>query len=110
MKGSKYNLKKDDRVMVIAGKEKGKIGKVLKILPKKDRAVVERVNMVKRHSRPTAKAPQGGIIEKEGPIAISNLMVVCGKCSDPVRVGVQTLEDGRRVRVCKKCGEMMDQV
>jgi len=108
MKAASYHIRKDDRVMVIAGREKGKIGKVLKVLPKKDRALVERVNMIKRHSRPTQKAPQGGIIEKEAPVHISNLMVVCGKCGDPVRVGRKTLEDGRRVRVCKKCGEMIE--
>jgi large subunit ribosomal protein L24 len=110
MKGSKYHIKRDDRVMVIAGSEKGKIGKVLKVYPKKDRAVVERVNMIKRHSRPSTAAPQGGIIEKEGPINICNLKVVCGKCSEPTRTGVKTLEDGQRVRVCKSCGEMIDQV
>lgn len=109
MKHTKYHIRKDDRVMVIAGREKGKIGKVLRVLPKKDRAVIERVNMIKRHSRPSSSAPQGGIIEKEGPIQISNLMVVCGKCSDPTRIGKKTLEDGRRVRYCKKCGEMIDQ-
>ena len=110
MKGAHYHIRKDDRVMVISGRDKGKIGKVLKINAKKDRAVIERVNMVKRHTRPSTAAPQGGIIEKEGPIHISNLKVVCGKCSEAVRTGVQVLEDGNRVRVCKGCGEMIDQV
>ncbi len=108
MKGKSYHIRKEDRVMVITGREKGKIGKVLKVLPKKDRAVVERVNMIKRHSRPTQKAPQGGIIEKEGPLHISNLMLVCGKCGDPARVGLKLLEDGSRIRFCKKCGELID--
>lgn len=108
MKHENYKIKKNDRVMVIAGKDRGKIGKVLRLVSKKDRAVVERVNIIKRHSKPTQTAPQGGIIEKEAPVHLSNLMVVCGKCGDPVRVGKKSLEDGRRVRFCKKCGEDLD--
>ncbi len=107
-KGSKYHIKKNDTVMVTAGKEKGKTGKVLRILPKKDRAVVEKVNFIKRHMRPGAHSRQGGIIEKENPINISNLMVVCGKCTDPTRVGRKVLEDGSRVRYCKKCDEIIE--
>jgi large subunit ribosomal protein L24 len=107
-KGSKYHIKKNDTVMVTAGKEKGKTGKVLRILPKKDRAVVEKVNFIKRHMRPGAHSRQGGIIEKENPINISNLMVVCGKCTDPTRVGRKVLEDGSRVRYCKKCDEIFE--
>ncbi|MCG6919184.1 MAG: 50S ribosomal protein L24 [Deltaproteobacteria bacterium] len=107
-KGTNYHIKKNDTVMVIAGKEKGKTGKVLKILPKKDRAVVEKVNFIKRHMRPGAHSRQGGIVEKENPISISNLMVVCGKCTDPTRVGRRVLEDGSRVRYCKKCDEIIE--
>ena len=107
-KGSKYHIKKNDTVMVVAGKEKGKTGKVLKVLPKKDRAVVEKVNFIKRHMRPGAHSRQGGIIEKENPINISNLMLVCGKCTDPTRVGRRVLEDGSRVRYCKKCDEIIE--
>ena len=107
-KGSNYHIKKNDTVMVIAGKEKGKSGKVLRILPKKDRAVVEKVNFIKRHMRPGAHSRQGGIVEKENPINISNLMVVCGKCTDPTRVGRRVLEDGSRVRYCKKCDEIIE--
>jgi len=107
-KGSNYHIKKNDTVMVIAGKEKGKTGKVLRILPKKDRAVVEKVNFIKRHMRPGAHSRQGGIVEKENPINISNLMVVCGKCTDPTRVGRRVLEDGSRVRYCKKCDEIIE--
>jgi len=107
-KGSKYHIKKNDTVMVVAGKEKGKTGKVLRVLPKKDRAVVEKVNFIKRHMRPGAHSRQGGIIEKENPINISNLMVVCGKCTDPTRVGRRVLEDGSRVRYCKKCDEIIE--
>ena len=107
-KGSNYHVKKNDTVMVIAGKEKGKTGKVLRILPEKDRAVVEKVNFIKRHMRPGAHSRQGGIVEKENPINISNLMVVCGKCTDPTRVGRRVLEDGSRVRYCKKCDEIIE--
>jgi large subunit ribosomal protein L24 len=107
-KGSNYHIKKNDKVMVIAGKEKGKTGKVLKILPKRDRAVVEKVNFIKRHMRPGAHSRQGGIVEKENPINISNLMVVCGKCTDHTRLGHRVLEDGSRVRYCKKCDEIIE--
>jgi large subunit ribosomal protein L24 len=107
-KGTKYHIKKNDTVMVVAGKEKGKTGKVLRILPKKDRAVVEKVNFIKRHMRPGAHSRQGGIVEKENPINISNLMLVCGKCTDPTRVGRRVLEDGSRVRYCKKCDEIIE--
>lgn len=107
-KGRNYHIKKNDTVMVIAGKEKGKSGKVLRILPKKDRAVVEKVNFIKRHMRPGPHSRQGGIVEKENPINISNLMVVCGKCTDPTRVGRRVLEDGSRVRFCKKCDEIIE--
>ncbi len=107
-KGNKYHIKKNDTVMVIAGKEKGKTGKVLRLFPKKDRAVVEKVNFIKRHMRPGAHSRQGGIVEKENPINISNLMVICGKCTDPTRVGRRVLEDGSRVRYCKKCDEIIE--
>ncbi|MBI5586135.1 MAG: 50S ribosomal protein L24 [Deltaproteobacteria bacterium] len=101
-------LKKNDKVMVIAGKEKGKVGKILKVLPEKNRVIVEKVNYIKRHSRPGGKVSKGGIIEKEAPIQVSNLMLICGKCTDPVRVGHKQLEDGTSVRVCKKCGEVLE--
>jgi len=107
-KRKSYHIKKNDTVMVIAGKEKGKSGKVLRIVPKKDRAVVEKVNFIKRHMRPGAHSRQGGIIEKENPIHISNLMVVCGKCTDATRTGRRILEDGSRVRYCKKCDEIIE--
>ncbi|MGD9123472.1 MAG: 50S ribosomal protein L24 [Desulfarculaceae bacterium] len=106
---AKLNLKKDDRVMVTTGRDKGKVGKVLRVDPVKGRVVVEKVNMIKRHTRGgTGKTGSGGILEKEAPVAVSNLMVMCEKCAEPVRMGRQQLEDGRRVRVCKKCGEHMD--
>lgn len=102
------HIKKNDRVMVMVGKDKGKIGKVLNVIPKKGRAVVERINIVKRHTRPGPVSKQGGIVEKEAPVHLSNLMVVCPKCTDPVRVRVKALEDGKKIRVCHKCGELIE--
>ena len=104
----RYHIKRDDIVMVVAGKEKGKTGKVLKIFPKKDRAVVEKVNFIKRHAKPSQQMRQGGIIEKEAPLTLSNLMVLCPKCNKPVRTGRKRLEDKKSVRVCKKCGDVLD--
>lgn len=104
----KYHIKKNDKVMVISGKEKGKIGTVLEVFTKKDRAAVEKLNIVKRHTRPGGKAAQGGIVEKESPIHVSNLMLICGKCAEPSRMGTKILDDGSKVRFCKKCGEVLD--
>jgi large subunit ribosomal protein L24 len=101
-------IKKNDKVIVISGKEKGKIGTILKMDYEKERAVVEKVNMVKRHARPGGKRAQGGIIEKEAPLHVSNLMLVCGKCAEATRIGKRILEDGSKVRICKKCGELVD--
>lgn len=104
-----YRIRKDDKVMVITGKDAGKIGKVLKILRKKDRVLVEKVNMVKRHMRANPYRQQpGGIMEKEMPIHVSNLMVMCNSCAKPTRVGYKYTEDGKKVRFCKKCNEVMD--
>lgn len=102
-------IKKDDKVIVIVGKEKGKIGTVLRVDSEKGRVIVEKVNIVKKHAKPSAKTAQGGIIEKEAPLDISNVMVVCNKCTEPTRIGNSLLEDGSKVRVCKKCGEPMDE-
>ncbi len=102
------SIRRNDTVQVIAGKEKGKRGKVLVVLPERGRVIVERVNFIKRHQRPTQKLRQGGIIEREGSIHVSNVMLVCGKCDRPTRVGRRTLADGRRVRVCRHCGESLD--
>ena len=101
-------VRKNDTVLVISGEDDQKQGKVLKVFPKQERIVVEGVNFVKRHSRPTQKNPKGGIVEKEGPIHASNVMVVCNKCRQPTRVGTSLLSDGARIRVCKKCGEMIE--
>lgn len=108
MSKPKIHIKKNDLVMVIAGKEKGKTGKVLKVITKKNRVVVEKINFIKRHQRPTGQLRQGGIIEKEGPIHVSNVMIICNKCNRPVRIGKKILEDGKKVRVCRKCGEILD--
>jgi large subunit ribosomal protein L24 len=108
MMAIKCYVKKDDKVKVIAGKDKGKIGKVLKVNRKTSRVLVEKINIVKRHSKPSAQNKQGGIVEKEMPIQWSNLMVMCNKCVTPARVKMQRLEDGKKVRVCAKCGEALD--
>ena len=94
--------------MVMAGKEKGKSGKLLSIIAKKESALIEKVNFVKRHSRPSGQNRQGGIIEKEAPLPLSNIMIICAKCTVPVKVGRKILDDGKRVRYCKKCGEHID--
>jgi large subunit ribosomal protein L24 len=103
-------LKTGDTVLVIAGKDKGKIGRIIRVFPKEDRAIVEGVNRIKKHVKPTPRNPQGGIIEVFGKIHISNLMLVCPKCNKPTRVGIKILEDKRKLRYCKKCGDFVDQV
>ncbi|MDD3472359.1 MAG: 50S ribosomal protein L24 [Desulfomonilaceae bacterium] len=103
------NIKKNDRVRVLSGKNKGKEGKVLKVNREKDTAVVERVNIVKRHTKAGSGAgKQGGIIDKEAPIQLSKLILVCPKCSKPSKIGIKTLDDGDRVRFCKKCLEQLE--
>lgn len=104
----KTSIKKNDVVLVTKGKEKGKSGKVLRINREKGTAIVERVNFVKRHSRPTQKMRQGGIVEKEAPISIPNLRLLCAKCNKPVRARKKQLEDGGKVRVCHRCGDVLD--
>ncbi len=103
-----FRIKKNDEVEVITGKEKGKRGKVLKAIPKKERVVVEKVNLIKRHTRPGARSRQGGIIEMEGPLHISNVMLICSKCDRAAKVGYKILDDQRKVRHCKRCGEILD--
>lgn len=104
----KIRIKKDDKVKVLTGKDKGKIGKVLKVVKKTNRVIVENINMVKVHQRPSQENPQGGIVEKSMPIDVSNLMLMCNSCVKPTRIGIKQLEDGKRVRVCKKCTEQID--
>jgi len=108
MNATKCRIKKEDKVKVIAGKDKGKIGKVLKVNRKKIRVLVENVNMVKRHAKPSAQNRQGGIIEGEAPIHWSNLMLMCSKCMAPTRIKIQRLDDGKKVRACGKCDEIID--
>jgi large subunit ribosomal protein L24 len=100
-------IHKDDRVIVLSGDDRGKEGVVLKVDAKKGKAIVEGVNFVKRHQKPTRTTPQGGILEKEGPVDMSNLTVICGKCNAGVKTKTFELSDGRKVRACKKCGEML---
>lgn len=101
-------IKKDDKVKIIAGKDNGKIGKVLKVLRNKNRILVENINIVKRHTKPNAQTRQGGIIESEAPIHWSNVMLMCNKCIKPARIKMQRLDDGKKVRVCRKCNEIID--
>jgi large subunit ribosomal protein L24 len=102
---SRLALKKGDVVLVRKGKDKGKTGKVLMILPEKNRVIVEKVNFVKEFIRPDrSRNVQGGIMEKEAPLAVANVMIFCSECSQGVRVKKKKLEDGSRIRVCQKCG------
>jgi large subunit ribosomal protein L24 len=101
------HVRKDDFVEVIAGKDKAKRGKVLRVYPEEGRILVEKVNMIKRHMRPSRLTQQGGIIEREGKIHVSNVMLVCTRCDRPVRVGRKVLENGKKVRVCRRCGEIV---
>ena len=107
MEEKHYHIRKNDTVMVTVGKDKGKTGKVLRIDQKKDRIIVEKVNIIKRHVKPSQKT-KGGIMERESLISVSNVMIYCEKCSKPVRVGKKVLEDGKKVRFCRKCEEVLD--
>ena len=102
---SKLHIKKNDTVVVLAGQDKGKTGKVLKVLGDENRALVEGVNMVSKSTKPSAKNPQGGIVKQEAPIHISNLSLVDPKSGKPTRVGIKVAEDGKKVRIAKKSGE-----
>ena len=105
---AKYKIKKGDTVLVIAGRERGKSGKVTRVAPAQGHLFVERLNLVKRHQKPRGTQGGGGILEKEAPLDLSNVMYLCGKCSKPVRLGRKELQDGRRVRICRSCGEQVD--
>ncbi|HET6514971.1 MAG TPA: 50S ribosomal protein L24 [Thermodesulfovibrionales bacterium] len=102
-------IKKQDTVIVTTGKEKGKRGRVLSVAPSEHKVVIEKVNIIKKHMKPNKKYSQGGIIEREAPVHISNVMLVCPKCGKPTRTGNTLLEGGRKVRSCKKCKEVIDQ-
>ena len=101
-------IKKNDTVIITAGKEKGKRGKVLRVLRDKDRVIVEKVNFIKKHQKPSGAQKQGGIIEREGPVHLSNVMLFCEKCGKGVRIRRQRLEDGNAVRLCAGCDESFD--
>jgi large subunit ribosomal protein L24 len=107
---NKVHIKKNDQVHVMSGKDRGKAGKVLKVFPDNRRAIVEGLNFVQKHTRPNPqKNIKGGILPKEASIHLSNLMVVCKRCNKHARVGFSVMQDGRKVRVCKKCNELLDE-
>ena len=102
------HVRKGDQVVVIAGKEKGKRGRVLRLLTEKERVVIERINMVKRHTKPTQRNPRGGILEKEGSVEASNVALWCGKCVAPRRAKHDHQEGQKKRRVCVKCGTVFE--
>ena len=104
MRQGKTYLKKNDQVEVITGKDKGRVGKVLKVLKDTDKALVERINMIKRHTKPREMNQQGQIIEREAPIHVSNLQLICPECTKTGRIGKKILDDGTKTRYCKSCG------
>ena len=101
---NKMSIKKDDTVVVITGKDKGQRGKVLTVIPKEGKVVVEKINLVSRHTKPRKQGDEGGIIQKEAPLYACKVMRVCPKCNKPTRPAHKLLEGGKKVRVCKKCG------
>jgi large subunit ribosomal protein L24 len=101
-------IKKNDTVMVIAGKERGKTGKVLRVMREHGRVVIERLNVVKRHQKARGVQSPGGVVEKEASIDLSNVMIMCDRCNAPARMGARVLEDGSKVRLCRRCGEVID--
>jgi len=101
-------LKLNDRVEVISGKDKGRVGKIIRVDRNDNKVIVEKINMIKRHMKPSAMNQQGGIIEKEAPVHVSNVMLICPKCAKTVRIGKKTLEDGTKIRTCKKCEESVE--
>ena len=103
----KLHVKKGDTVVVLSGKDKGKQGKIIKAMPKKGQVVVEDVNKVKRHTKPSMQAPQGGILDKEMPLNVCKVMLICPACNKPTRIGHKEV-NGKNARVCKKCGEVVD--
>jgi large subunit ribosomal protein L24 len=100
------NIKKKDKVVILSGKDKGKKGEVLKVYPEEAKVIVAKINFVKRHTKPTQRDP-GGIREKEAPIAISKVKLVCPKCDQAARPKFDALSDGKKIRVCRRCGEMI---
>lgn len=105
---NKLHVKKDDSVFVISGKDKGKKGRVIAAYPRQNRVLVEGVNIVKKHAKPSQANPQGGILEQEAPIHVSNVMLIDPKSGKPTRIGYKTLDNGKKVRVARKSGEVID--
>ncbi|MDO9535438.1 MAG: 50S ribosomal protein L24 [Bacillota bacterium] len=105
---TKFHVRKGDKVMVLSGKYKGKKGKVVSTLPKANKVLVEGINIIKKHARPTQKVPQGGIREIEAPMHLSKVMLICPSCQQPSRIFRRALSDGKHVRGCKNCGELID--
>jgi large subunit ribosomal protein L24 len=106
----KLHVKKNDQVYILSGKERGKIGKVLRVFRDMDRAIVEGLNFIQKHTRANPqRSVKGGILPKESPIHLSNLMVVCKRCNKRTRIAYATIQDGRKVRVCKNCDELLDE-
>ena len=101
-------IRKNDTVLVIAGKDKGKRGKVRLAYPKEERILVEGINFIKRHTRARGTVRQAGIVEREAPIQVSNVMLLCSRCNHPTRIGFRLLEDGKKVRICRSSGEVID--
>ncbi|MEE4164974.1 MAG: 50S ribosomal protein L24 [Desulfocapsaceae bacterium] len=108
MRQGRTYLKANDQVEVIAGKDKGRVGKVLKVFPAENKATVERINMIKRHTKPREMNQQGQIVEREAPLDVSNLQLICPECTQTGRIGRKLLDDGTKVRFCKKCGESIE--
>lgn len=105
--GVKSKIRKNDTVMVIKGRERGKTGKVLRVNPDAGRVVIERLNLVKRHTKPRGAGNAGGIVEKEAPLQLANVMVMCDRCNAPVRIGIKIANDGEKARICRRCGETL---
>ena len=101
-------IRKNDTVLVIAGKDKGKKGKVRFAYPKNEKLIVEGINFIKKHARATGQVKQAGIIDREAPLHVSDVMLLCNKCQHPARIGFRFLEDGKKVRYCKSCQEVID--
>jgi len=101
-------IRKNDQVLVIAGKDKGKTGKVRFAYPREDKVIVESANFIKKHARARGQARQAGIIEREAPLDVSNVMLLCAKCNKPTRIAFRTLADGKKVRYCRACQEVID--
>lgn len=108
MSEATLHIRKNDIVKVMVGKEKGKVGRVLKVDRERGRVFIEKVNMVKRHAKPGRSNPQGGIVEKEAPVAYSNVLIMCDKCSKPTRIAMAADESGNRNRTCKRCGAVLE--